>query len=191
MGINYWSMKGRLLCLKCKYSDSDFKWTSDNPDFAAQILSCSSSLSGVHNSSDTNTYLSHYWTSTVHQLVLERERLSVMPSMLCHHVQALLRPNLYIVWGDVTYVCLLNGQLGFLYKCCTYTFNSVNVNNKTEALAWLMSFSVSCQQNKTSNVVLNLKKWTTEWQSSIFCNNVIMRQDHPCWNESGLIEKLL
>lgn len=31
--------------------------------------------------------------------------------------------------------CLLYGDVGFLYERCTHTSDSVNVNNKKEALA--------------------------------------------------------
>lgn len=152
MGLDCWWMKRRLLCLKCKCSHSDFKFASDNPDFCPVLfLQPSPFRYSPFQQHKHMCYLSHYWTSAVHRLVLNLEWLSVMPSVLV--AQALSWLNLYIVWGDVLYVCLLYGQLGFLYKRCTHTFNSVNVNNKTEALAWPMSFRVvpAKQWSRTRN----------------------------------------
>lgn len=54
--------------------------------------------------------------------------------------------NLYIVWGDVLCVCRM-------YKRCTHRLNCVNVNNKTEALAWLDVFQCCIRERRPRDVL--------------------------------------
>ena len=139
---------GSYCVWKWKGSDSNFKFASDNPEFA-QLSPFSCPLCGIHHPSNSNTVRVQYCTCVIYHIIEHLQSISlcwtVSDWVLC---QVCKWPglyhglNLYIVWGDVLYVCLLYGQVGFLYKCCTHTFNSVNVNNKTEAVAWLMFFSV-------------------------------------------------
>lgn len=117
---------------------SDLRFASDNPEFAL-VSSSSCPLSGTHPSGDTTTRAP--WHITEH--LLSPSTCSWSDWVFC---PVHLWPRLYhgfdlnIVWGDVLYVSVMYGYVGFLYKRCTHTFNSVNVNNKNRSSGMMNVF---------------------------------------------------
>lgn len=116
----------------------NFRFASDNPEFTL-VSSSSCPLSGTHPSGDITTRAPRHIT----EHLLSPSTCSWINWGFC---PVRLWPrlyhgfDLYIVWGDVLYVSVMYGYVRFLYKRCTHTFNSVNVNNKNKSSGMMNVF---------------------------------------------------